>query len=281
MAVSVENLGAGLGQVTPPAPPIPPGTQATYVLDPMSSNEYDGPLAPYWSMDYTGSTSSNDGLTLRRSDIPYYMHIDPNPSTAQSGIVFWPWPLAWYTQLKHNSQTVCGIGGFWGGPEPSWGGLLLPNQSISCLTGFTGNMGQSGACYALTARTNSNATGNTFSPYEIDLKLERWTFPNNPNIDDLFIETLVDCGQIENFDRIFLRQEVTGNQWNIGAWIVKDFNADPNWQYIERGRIMNANDPNIQAGMGAFAIINRAPATITISGALVVGWGPNDIHWLS
>lgn len=277
MTIHVENLGGGIGEGKPPV--VPPNAQARYVLDIMSGPDYEGPLAPYWSTAYIGSDPHNMGLHLRRSELTYRMHIDPageNPDPGgkpfQSGIVIWPWPLAWYTQVRATSQTVIGI------DDMDRSGV--GSGSISCLGCFSGNLGSGGQCYALTASVDW-----TDPAFRIGLHLQLWTFPNVPNISGttapntkLTIENLVNCGFVDIGDRLFLYTVDKGSSWDISGWVVPHFNDGNPWQWELRGYMKDRNDAGIQAGMGAYAFNTWSSVkTFTVIGALVVGWGPNDV----
>lgn len=285
MAVFIENLVAGIGRAQPEPSPIHPGSQATYVVDPLSASEYPGPMAPYWSQAYIGSDSINMGLKLERGQYSYYMPVSvlgTNPPPIgkyfQSGLVFWPWPLAWTTQVRRNSQSVIAIWDM----DRSGNGL----SSISCLGCFSGNTASGGQCYAFTAGVD----GDDAPQYRIAVNLQRWTFPDVPVINaaeppnrNLVIETLAPGGYLDDNEplwgtRLFLYTINRGSTWDISGWVVYRSNLPDPWVFHLIAYVKGINDPGIQAGMGAFAVNTWAStAPIGIMGSAVVGWGPNDV----
>lgn len=269
MTVVVDNLGSsGAG-----APFPPKGTQLAVMVDNFIEPENpNGVINAKWRVDYIGSDAINMGLPVsinNQFDTITFTPVGVNPPPVgpfyQSGVVLTPLPLAWYTQTRATQECFITL---FDCPLNQPG--LFTMATLCCLSQGC----QLGQCYALNAHTDGEPPR-----VDMDLTIQRWKFPNVPNIGSAqppntnWVETqLLTCGKVHPRDRILFQAIDQGASWRLIAAVIPNFIDNPGPMEI-RGVV---TDSVIGAGQPALAGIGFTSTNPFSMRDFVGGFGPND-----
>lgn len=260
MAVYVDTGGGGGGAVFPPK-----GTQLPFLIYHFNVPE----LSAQWGTSYIGTDSPNTGLLITTGLPENFLTFTPIPfftpgEPFQSGVILTPLQLAWYTQIRRTHRSVISVASL---DKTSLGGSAA---SVLCCFSAT-NIG--GQTYALTASNDVDTPG-----HPLILHIQRWIFPNvcSPFTTGLVapatrfqIINLLNCGLIDNNQRIFFEAVDHGSFWRLNAIVS---NVDVTNLHV----VGTVDDSTIGAGMPALAAITFSSISPIKVFDFVGGFGPND-----